>query len=630
MKNILFILLFVLGLEAVAQQKRSQLQTNSQLSIAYYNTKDYEKAAPLLLEVYRISHNSYYFRLYLTSLIELKKFDEAEVQINREINMQRTPKPEFYIDWGHVLKAQNRDAEALAKYNEALAKIPATKGSYLIAANIFFQWGEYEMAQKTYLQGRQVLVGERFSYELARVYLYLRNYERMMEEYLDLIQQDEKQLRRVQGSLASAMRLDIDNGLRKKFRDQVLRRIQKNPNVTAYNRLLIWFLLQEKNFQGALRQAIALDRRTGQESSQIMQLGQMALNSKKYDNADKALEYLLKKGEASPFYPLAFAKKIHANYLKFTNEIKPAEEKGRELAVQFKKGLEHLGFNVSTLYLIKEYSHLLAFYLNEPGSAIAVLKEGLTMPRLKPEQSGVLKTEMADVYVFSNDPWEATLIYSQVIDANQKNRLGDEVKLKKAKLGYYLGNFSWAKAQLDVLKASTSKLTANDAMALSLLISNNLDLDTTAVPLQMFARADLLFFRKKDSLALTTLDSIADIYPYHSLNDDILFRKSNIEINRQNYEKAAEYLEQIVADFGYDLLADDALFALAELYNYKLNKKEKAKNLYKQMLLEYPGSVFVEESRKQYRELRKIYPDKTSVPKEENHSAWEIQPNESE
>ncbi|MCK5730044.1 MAG: tetratricopeptide repeat protein, partial [Draconibacterium sp.] len=192
------------------------------------------------------------------------------------------------------------------------------------------------------------------------------------------------------------------------------------------------------------------------------------------------------------------------------------------------------------------------------------------------------------------------------------NILGDEVKLKKAKLGYYLGNFSWAKAQLDVLKASTSKLTANDAMELSLLIGNNLNLDTTAIPLTMFAKADLLFFQNKNKEAIVILDSLIDIYPYHTLIDNVLFRKAKIEINQQNYTKAAKYLDQIVTNFSYELLADNALFMLAELYNYNLNEQEKAKGLYKDMLTQHPGSVFIDESREKYRELREIYPDKES------------------
>ena len=255
--------------------------------------------------------------------------------------------------------------------------------------------------------------------------------------------------------------------------------------------------------------------------------------------------------------------------------------------------------------------------MDNTDKAVSVLRKGLEITRLKPEEQGKLKAKMADIYVYSGDPWEAVLLYSQVIEANNNTSLGDDVKLKKARLAYYMGNFSWAKAQLDVLKASTSKLTANDAMELSMLIGNNLNLDTTEIPLQMFARADLHFFRNKDTLALATLDSLSEIYQYHSLVDDILFRKSKIEIENNNYETAAGYLEKIRSDFGYGMLADDALFILAELYNYRLDEKEKAKELYREMLTMHPGSVFIEESRRKFRELREIYPDESTEQKDE-------------
>ncbi len=129
-------------------------------------------------------------------------------------------------------------------------------------------------------------------------------------------------------------------------------------------------------------------------------------------------------------------------------------------------------------------------------------------------------------------------------------------------------------------------------------------------------------------MALNTLDSIAEIYPYNSLVDDILYRKSKIEISRNNYETAADYLEQIRTDFAYELLADDALFLQAELYNYQLDRKEEAKILYKEMLTSHPGSVFVDESREKYRELREIYPDETPAPEEEIFVPEETEPDE--
>jgi tetratricopeptide (TPR) repeat protein len=621
MKYFLFIIVFFFVLNCVTgqeNQKQNQIQTQSNLAFQYYNARDYEKAIPLLFNVYEISKNSTYFKYYLDCLIQMGKYDEAVRQIQTEIKKQRPEKPEFYVHWGYVLKAQKNADESKLKYEKAIEIVTANKNEYSILANAFLGWQEYDYARQTYLKGEKLFGVGQFDYELARAYSYLRDYNNMMEKYLDLLGQNEQQLPRVQSSLSSTMRLDIDDEMLNTFREQVLKRIQANPDIIGYNRLLIWFFLQENKFANALRQSIALDRRTGQEDAQIIQLGNMALNNKKYEDAKKAFEYLMGKGKENPFYAQSFVLKMHASYLQYIAELSGNKEEGEKVARMFKEGMDFLGINAATLNLVQDNAHLLAFYLDETEDAIELLKRALETPRLKPEEWGRLKTEMADIYIYANDPWEATLLYSQVIDGNKNNSLGDDVKLKKAKLGYYLGNFSWAKAQLDVLKASTSKLTANDAMELSLMIGNNLNLDTTAIPLQMFARADLLFFRNKDSMAMATLDSLAEIYPYHTLVDDILLRKAKIEIDQQNYALATEYFEKIVSDFSYDLLGDDAHFMLAEIYNYNLEEKEKAKDLYKTILTRYPGSVFIDESREKYRELRIIYPDKETEPDKED------------
>jgi len=611
MKYFLFIILFFFAVGGVVgQDVQNQIQTQSNLAFQYYNAREFEKAEPLLYQVYELTKNTTYFKYYLDCLIQLEKYDEAVQKIQSELKKQKPERPEFYVHWGYILKAQKKVDEGKQRYEKAIEIVPANRNEYALLANAFLQWQEYEYAKQTYLKGETIMGIGVFDYELARVYSYLRDYDNMMEKYLDMVKLDEKQLPRVQSGLSSSIRLDIDDEMLETFRELVLKRIQANPEIIGYNRLLIWFFLQENKFSSALRQSIALDKRTGQEDAQIVQLGYMALNNKKYDDAQKAFEYLMGKGKETPFYAQSFALKIHSSYLKFTDELSGNKEEGERIVAQFKEGLEFLGINGTTLNLVQENAHLLAFYLDKTDEAISLLNRGLETPNLKPEESGRLKTEIADIYIYADDPWEATLIYSQVIDANKTNVLGDDVKLKKAKLGYYLGNFSWAKAQLDVLKASTSKLTANDAMELSLLIGNNLNLDTTAIPLTMFARADLLFFQNKNELAMATLDSLAELYPQHSLVDDILFRKTKIEIEQQDYTAAAQHLEQIVTEFSYELLGDDAHFLLAELYNYNLGQQEKAKDLYKTILTQYPGSVFIEESREKYRQLRQIYPDK--------------------
>jgi Tfp pilus assembly protein PilF/outer membrane protein assembly factor BamD (BamD/ComL family) len=608
MKKFLLIIVATFCLTAVSGQVTID-QNMVQLATQYYNARDFEKAAPLFKDIYQVSNNRYYFRLFISSLTELQQYQEAEEEIRKEIRRNRDPQPDLLVHWGQLLKLQSRETESVAKYEEAIKATPANRANFINTGNMFLQWREFEWAQRLYEHGRKVIPGEGFHSELATVYTYLRNYTQMLEELLYLVKTDEANLPRVQSNLTSAMYLDIENGLRDEFRATILRRIQAEPEVLAYNRLLIWFFLQERQFAAALRQTIALDRRTGMEEQQILMLAQTALNNQSYQDASAAYDYILSKGKQHPSWLTAFMYKLHADYQYFTIEEPDNPEYGHKLAAKFEEGLEIMGYSPANVFLIREYAHLLAFYLEDPDAAIAVLEKGLEIPGLRPMEIGEIKTELADVYLYAGDPWEAILLYSQVIDANRNNNLGDEVKLKKARLGYYMGNFSWAKAQLDVLKASTSKLTANDAMELSLFISSNTTQDSIDQALEYFSRADFLFFRNKNQQALATLDSIDMLFPYHSIVDDVLFRKAKIHLANNVPEQAIPLLERIAKEFPYDLLGDDALYLLADTYNYRLNDRIKAAEAYRRILFEYPGSIFVPQAREKYRHLNVLPPE---------------------
>ena len=619
-KLIKYLLLFsgILALNIAFGQIKSD---NSTIIMAnkYYETREFNKAAPLFKELHSTTGNIYYFRTYIQCLAEMQSFEQAENEIKKEIRRTKNQYPELYIQYGYILQLQKRSEEAGEQFEEAIRLTPPNKNLILNTANYFLQWREYEKAEKILLKGQKTLPNENFSLDLAQVHLLLRNYSRLMEELLDAVKISEETLPRVQSMLSSALYLDIDNGLRDEFRKILIKRIQAEPEGTGYNRLLIWFYLQEKQFPAALRQAIALDRRTGTESPQILSFAQMALNNNSYEDASAAYGYILSKGRNNPYFHQAVFYKMQADYLNFTRNEPGNMEKARQLAANFEENLSLLGYSAMTLQLVKAFAHLLSFYLKESEKAIAVLEKGLKIPGLKAEEWGDLKTELADVYINADDPWEATLLYAQVIDANKENALGDEVKLKKAKLGYYMGNFDWAKAQLDVLKASTSKLTANDAMELALFISNNSGQDSTQAALTRFARADLLFFKNKDSLALITLDSIQSMFTFDLLGDDILYRKAKIEVRRNNYLQAITLLEEIVRNFSWDLLADDALFMMGEIWQYQLRDNAKAAEAYRKILFDYSGSIYVSEARKRYRELSSDRQENTGIQEQQEN-----------
>ena len=80
--------------------------------------------------------------------------------------------------------------------------------------------------------------------------------------------------------------------------------------------------------------------------------------------------------------------------------------------------------------------------------------------------------------------------------------------------------------------------------------------------------------------------------------------KYRISYERKNYEEAIIHLKALLADHAEDILGDDALFNLAKLEEEKMGNKEKAMEYYKQLITNYPSSLYVVESRKRFRTLR--------------------------
>jgi TolA-binding protein len=182
--------------------------------------------------------------------------------------------------------------------------------------------------------------------------------------------------------------------------------------------------------------------------------------------------------------------------------------------------------------------------------------------------------------------------------------LGELARYKNAQLSYYMADFEWAQAQLNILKGATTHLISNDAISLSTFIMDNMGLDTTLYPMQKYAEAELLVFQNEFDKAMSSLDSISMIYPQHTLADDIVMMRAKIELKRRDYTKAAEYFTTIRTKYGEDILADDATFMLAELYETVLDDKAKAMELYQDILVTYKSSVLVVEARKRFRILR--------------------------
>jgi len=582
--------------------QNTDVQNMSILASQYYQNKEFGKAAELYGQLYASTKSEGYFNIYLDCLLGIPDFEKAEKEIRKGLRGNSNDSY-WYVQLGFLKKAQGQVPESVKMYEKAISLLSNNPAALQNLSNQFINRREFEYAEKVYVKGRAGNPNL-FNYELGRIYYYLRNYDAMLYEYLEWSKQNETNLEIVKSNLQSVLSVDNDQEISNQMKTYILKRIQQDPGQILYTRLLIWLFIQDKNFTAATRQAISLDKRTGSEDGNIFALANVSATNKNYDEAVKAYDYLISKGKKAEYYNLASQQRMQMYYNRFVESGTLDLTKAGELKEQFLQTFATFGISPETSVLQTEYAHLLAFYLDQPTEAIRILTEGMVLKGITPQQISLMKSELSDIYVYSGDLWEAVITYSQVIESNKSNLLADDVKFKKAKLGYYMGNFAWAKAQLDALKASTSKLIANDAMELALFISENMEDDSTATPLRMFARADLHLFRNHSSEALAALDSISKLYAFNSLTDDVNFRKANIFQKQGKYEEAAVLLESIVKENSWETLADDALFQLAAIYENRLNRKPEAMELYKKMLTDYPGSVFVVDARSEFRKMQ--------------------------
>jgi len=580
-------------------------ETDEKLAVQYFSDGEFEKAAALFEKLYQNKPSTYYFNYLINAYVEGKKFSDAEKFI-KKLMRQEKDNVKLKVDLGYIYKRAGDDNKAAKEFDDALLKGVDDKNQIINLANAFLVRNEQGYAIKTYLKGKNnSRLNYTFGLELGSLYERQLRYDEMIKEYLDLLEFNTNDyLAIVQNILQSSLSVDPEGIKSNALKTELLRRIQANPGQSFYSKMLLWYAVQQKDFDMAFVQAKSIDKRLKQNGIEVYQLGELALSNEVYEIAVKCFEYIIDKGEDNYFYMDSRVNLLHAEYL---NTIKLYNFNKNDLDVleaKYYAVIKDYGKNQLTLPLIKDLSYLQAFYMDKPDKATELLNDVIILAGIPPALTAECKLLLADILLMTGDVWEATLLYSQIEKALKNDPLASEAKFRNARLSYYINEFDWAKAQLNVLKASTSKLIANDAMELSLLISDNVGEDSSYVPLSMYAKADLLSFQNKDDDALLLLDSIINEFPGHLIIDDVLYKEANIAIKKMKFNVADSLLNLIVEKHSNSVFADDALFKRATLYETKFNNSSKAMELYQELLLKYPASTYTVEARKNYRKLR--------------------------
>lgn len=581
--------------------------SDEELAYYYYENGEYEKANLYLKKVYESNKSAKNYSYYFNTLIEVKEYKDAIKLAENQVKSNRNNLL-YKVDVGLVYEKMDKPDKAEKVYTDIIESLDESTNfsSFNSLASRFVELSKLDLALKTYEKGELVNKNPNLSFGLQIADLYGRkgDFDKMSDTYLDMLDKNERLLYQVQGYIPRTLDFENDTKKVEALKIKLLKRIQQNPNKTIYNEMLIWLFEQKGDFNSAFIQVKALDKRKNADGLEIYKFAGLCTSNKKYDLAIEAYEYILTNFKPTNFYYSSAERQV-LSVLK--TKITVANNYNlndlRKLESRYIKTINNTFNYREKNPLMLDLANLEAYYIHNIDTAEIILNKLLASPSLEKQLEAETKIEKADLLLIKNKVWEASLLYMQVEKQFKHDVIGHTAKFKNAKLYYYTGDYEWCQNQLNALKASTSKLISNDAMDLSLLITDNYNMDTTTKNMLRFSEADLLLFQNKLDEAVLKLDSINKDNPNHSLNDEVLYKRYEIAYKRKNFTQAIDYLNQIIENYSEDILADNALFKGAELYEYQLNNKEKAKEYYGKILFDYPGSLFVVEARKRYREL---------------------------
>jgi tetratricopeptide (TPR) repeat protein len=595
-------LIFILFLATIA---RAQEGTDQQLAQYYYAAGQFEKALPYCQKLYAKENNKFNFTRYYDCLIALENEKEAEKLIKKQISTDRN-NLEYPVLLGEFYENHDKAKDANKIYQDLITDYSTSTFTLLDLYKAFRNKGKYDLALQLLEKGRKSLKENYpLNIEFAEIYNITGQPEKMIEEYLNLIEIQANYAPSIQSVLTQ--RIDFSKEISPEYdllKQKLLEKSQKKPNEFVYAEMLIWLFTQKKQFASALVQAQALDKREKGAGQRVYELGNMCVQNKVFDVARKCFKYVVDMGEENAlFYEAEFAL-LNTHFQEITQNRNYASEELKSTLNDYQATLNRVGKNRASIRLISELANIQAYYANQTLEAKNLLEEALKIPGITQIQEAELKMQLADILVLRDDIWEASLFYMQVDKDFKYEPIGFEAKFKNARIFYYDGDFKFAQNQLDVLKQSTSKLIANDAMKLSLLITDNYGLDSNFTAMSLFATADLLLEQHQYEKAFFLFDSIVKAFPYHGLADEILLRKAIAMENQGKWVEAVVFLEDLMKYHAEDILADDALFHLGDIFENHLEDKEKAIENYKKILFDYKGSLYTTEARKRLRALR--------------------------
>lgn len=579
----------------------AQSETDIQLAQHYFLNNEFSKAQVYYEKLYNSDPSKVFFNRYLDCFVNLKDTKGAEKLFKKHLSLH--PDDVFLALQFYFFYTSNGEAEKAKKIKQDLQKkkfYDAKVFEDFIAQLI--KKKEFEWAKQSIEAMQKTIQNYPFELLLGELYKAQGDLAQALNQWLKGLVKFPNFKEKVQQDIGASFDFTEESEDLSLIQQSFVLASQEDPENPVYTEMLIWFFLQNRNFDAAYQQVVSYEKRFLGDGYYLLEFGKTCLENEDFPLASSAFKQVIDEG----YNRLKEAERwlLKTYFLQITKARKFTAKEMEEVIQAYEKVLDMTpNVNLRSDMLL-EFTEILGFYAGKANQAIALLEKQFESAGLTDINKAKAKMKLADLYVLVDRIWDASIYYMQLDEAFKFEAIGNEAKFKNARVFYFDAEFDYAQAQLDVLKQATSKLISNDAMQLSLMLLENYGLDSNYEAMSAYAKCDLLITQHKFAEAFIGLDSILINFPEAELSDEIFFLKGNAYESQGDWPMAITMYGELVSKDANSILADDALYRMGSIAQMQLKNSEEAQTHFMALIDKYPASIFLEEASQAIRKLR--------------------------
>ncbi|MDH4069650.1 MAG: tetratricopeptide repeat protein [Ignavibacteria bacterium] len=603
------VLTLLLSATPVAAQS-SAADQRIRLAQTYERAGRYEEAIRLYSELYgEDSTNVVYFDGLRRMYLQLKQHEEAI----RLIRQRRAANPgdiSLTAQLGSVLYKSGLESEAFAEWEQAVAADSLSPATYRMVAGAMMENRLLEKTTDLYRRARSATgKPELFTLEMAQLFSATMNYTGATREYSDWLFINPGQLSFVQQRMASIAAKEEG---RKEAIAELKHLVAGEPTI-QHLELLAWLYLEGKEYHEAHEVYREIDQVSGAEGARVYAFAEQAFREKAYHAAAEAYEEAIETPVSANRLPGALYG--YAGCLTelaaMADTIDRAETNPDDRMTLYEEGIakfrEVIAAYPGTEYAARSHFQIGLIYYERFFDLEQALQSFLAVESALPGETTVsyaVSLKIGEVLTARGDTTNAAVRFRQVAEApGALPDQQDEGTFRLAELAFFRGDFGRADTLLGGLTLNLRVDYANDALRLQAFLLENMK--TAGEALRGFAEAAYLAKMRHDAEAIARLESVVDSNPKALLVDDALLLAGHLQERTGLYAEAIGTFKRLLDEFATSSIAlDEAWFAIAEIYHYRLQDPVNASSAYESLLTDFPGSLHADEARRRIRHLR--------------------------